>query len=341
MKKIKELKMYISLKQQIETDIANKKYNHLNDQLFKFVFGKEERKGITIAFLNAALEREGENEIKDITFANTEFSPLAEQEKSGRLDVYCVTNNGEKVDVEVQINNKGNIEKRTLFYWANMYLIGFTHGHNYKELKPAITINLLNYTNFSKAPVHSVYSVYNKDTNEKLNNDLELHFFEINKFQKKPIEEMTRIERWLAYFSNKLNAKELEELGMKEPMIQNAMNASDTFMNDISERLAYLNREMALSDEVTNRESAMEKGIEIGHEKGLAEGIEKGLAEGIEKGLAEGIEKGLAEGQLKTRIEMIYAMMADGLEDERISRITKEPLEEVTRIRNKFIKQKK
>ncbi|MDY6421315.1 MAG: Rpn family recombination-promoting nuclease/putative transposase, partial [Succinivibrio dextrinosolvens] len=263
--------MYISLKQQIETDIANKKYNHLNDQLFKFVFGKEERKGITIAFLNAALEREGENEIKDITFANTEFSPLAEHEKSGRLDVYCVTNNGEKVDVEVQINNKGNIEKRTLFYWANMYLIGFTHGHNYKELKPAITINLLNYTNFSKAPVHSVYSVYNKDTNEKLNNDLELHFFEINKFQKKPIEEMTRIERWLAYFSNKLNAKELEELGLKEPMIQNAMNASDTFMNDISERLAYLNREMALSDEVTNRESAIEKGIEIGHEKGLAE----------------------------------------------------------------------
>ena len=113
----------------------------------------------------------------------------------------------------------------------------------------------------------------------------------------------------------------------------NITNTSEGFLDDISERLAYLNREMALSDEVTNRESAIEKGIEIGHEKGLAEGIEKGLAEGIEKGLAEGIEKGLAEGQLKTRIEMIYAMMADGLDDERISRITKEPLEEVTRIR--------
>ena len=97
----------------------------------------------------------------------------------------------------------------------------------------------------------------------------------------------------------------------------NITNTSEGFLDDISERLAYLNREMALSDEVTNRESAMEKGIEIGHEKGLAEGIEKGLA----------------EGQLKTRIEMIYAMMADGLDDERISRITKEPLEEVTRIR--------
>ncbi len=120
---------------------------------------------------------------------------------------------------------------------------------------------------------------------------------------------------------------------MQKTNISNTTNTSEGFLEDISERLAYLNREMALSDEVTNRESAIEKGIEIGHEKGLAEGIEKGLTEGIEKGLAEGIEKGLAEGQLKTRIEMIYAMIADGLDDERISRITKEPLEEVTRIR--------
>ena len=127
---------------------------------------------------------------------------------------------------------------------------------------------------------------------------------------------------------------------MQKTNISNTTNTSEEFLADISERLAYLNREMALSDEVTNRESAIEKGIEIGHEKGLAEGIEKGLAEGIEKGLAEGIEKGLAEGQLKTRIEMIYAMIADGLDDERISRITKEPLEEVTRIRKKFINQK-
>ena len=120
----------------------------------------------------------------------------------------------------------------------------------------------------------------------------------------------------------------------------NITNTSERFLDDISERLAYLNREMALSDEVTNRESAIEKGIEIGHEKGLAEGIEKGLAEGIEKGLAEGIEKGLAEGQLKTRIEIISAMVEDGLDDERISRITKEPLEEITRIRKEFMNQK-
>ena len=32
-------------------------YNPMNDVLFKFIFGKEERKKITINFLNAVLKR--------------------------------------------------------------------------------------------------------------------------------------------------------------------------------------------------------------------------------------------------------------------------------------------
>ena len=36
-------------------------YNPLNDYLFKFIFGREERKRITLSFLNAVLNREGED----------------------------------------------------------------------------------------------------------------------------------------------------------------------------------------------------------------------------------------------------------------------------------------
>lgn len=166
-------------KQQIEQDIANKKYNPLNDLLFKFVFGKEERKEITISFLNAALGREGDDEITDIKFRNSEFSTLAENEKSTRLDIFCTTQIDEKIDVEIQINNRKNIEKRTLFYWSNMYLSGHKKGQDYNELKPSITINLLNYNNFEPTePMHSMFAVYNYCTEKKLCNDLEIHFFE-------------------------------------------------------------------------------------------------------------------------------------------------------------------
>ena len=77
---------------------------------------------------------------------------------------------------------------------------------------------------------------------------MELHFLEVPKFQKKPVKEMTRIERWLAYFSNKLDEKEMEELAMQETAIHTALDAASIFMQDENERLAYLNREMAIMD---------------------------------------------------------------------------------------------
>ena len=74
------------LRQAIENDIANKKYNPMNDILFKFIFGKEERKHVTIDFLNAVLDRHGAKAIKDIQFQNSEIVPLYEDDKLTRLD---------------------------------------------------------------------------------------------------------------------------------------------------------------------------------------------------------------------------------------------------------------
>ena len=73
--------------QRINEDIKNKKYNPMNDVLFKFIFGKDERKKVTIHFLNAVLEREGEDAIKDITFQNSELVPLNDEDKLTRLDL--------------------------------------------------------------------------------------------------------------------------------------------------------------------------------------------------------------------------------------------------------------
>ena len=93
-----------------------------------------------------------------------------------------------------------------------------------------------------------MYSIYNIETGRRLNEDLELHFLEIPKFQKKPIGEMTRMERWLAYFSNKLDTEEMEELVMSDATIKKAVNDTDIFMMDFEERLKYINRQMAIMD---------------------------------------------------------------------------------------------
>ena len=76
-------------------------YNPLNDYLFKFVFGREERKRITLSFLNAVLGREGEDELTDIAFADREFDPRFSEEKLSRLDIYGVVSDGSKINIEV------------------------------------------------------------------------------------------------------------------------------------------------------------------------------------------------------------------------------------------------
>lgn len=284
----------------IENDINNRKYNPMNDVLFKFIFANEDRKQVTIDFLNAVLNRQEQKVIKDIQFKNSEIVPLFEEDKLTRFDIFCVTEDGTQIDVEVQVVNKKNMERRTLFYWSQMYLMNLNKGEKYQDLKPAITINILRYNIFPEDSFHSMYSIYNMETHRRLNEDMELHFLEVPKFKKKPISEMNRMERWLAYFSNKLNQQEMEELAMNESAIQTAMNAAAVFMQNKEERLKYLNREMAIID----------------YESDKAAWID--------------------EGRAKEKIFMVHSMIKNGLDDITISKISNLPIEVIQQERNKI-----
>ena len=76
------------------------------------------------------------------------------------------------------------------------------------------------------------------------------------------------MERWLAYFSNKLNTEEMEELAMSDATIKKAVNDTDIFMMDFEERLKYINRQMAIMDYNTDMRVSREEG----HKAGLADG---------------------------------------------------------------------
>ena len=238
-------------------------YNPLNDVLFKFIFGKEERKQITIDFLNAVLNPSLGHTIQDLQFSNTEMSPEHDHDKLTRLDVACVLDSGEQVDVEVQVANEKNMARRTLYYWSQMYLMSLPAGKTYRNLKPCITINLVNFSFLPQEDPHAVYGIYNPTNEHQLTKDLAIHFLEIPKYakqEKKPITEMSKMERWLAYFANQLDRKGKEELAMSEAAIQNAMEAARIFLNNTAERRLYINREMARMDRESQLEEAHEEG---------------------------------------------------------------------------------
>ena len=249
-----------------ETEI----FNPMNDVAFKFIFGKEERKQITIDFLNTVLHKSLANEIRDISFRQTEMIPDSDDAKLSRLDIACELDTGELVDVEVQVINYNNMQRRTLFYWARLYLLSLTRGEGYNILRPAITINLLAFELLPQEEPVAMYSIYNIENGDRLNNDMELHFIELPKYIKAPhktIRESSKMERWLAYFANRLTSEEKEELAMSEPAIREAMEAEKIFMSNPDDYLRYVNRQMALMDYRSGLQAAAEDGEKHGESR--------------------------------------------------------------------------
>ena len=263
-----------------ETEI----FNPMNDVAFKFIFGKEERKQITIDFLNTVLHKSLSHEIRDISFRQTEMIPDSDDAKLSRLDIACELDTGELVDVEVQVINYNNMQRRTLFYWARLYLLSLTRGEGYNILRPAITINLLAFELLPQEEPVAMYSIYNIENGDRLNNDMELHFIELPKYIKAPhktIRESSKMERWLAYFANRLTSEEKEELAMSEPAIREAMEAEKIFMSNPDDYLRYVNRQMALMDYRSGLEAAALEGIKRGVDQGRREGRTEGRQQGI------------------------------------------------------------
>ena len=90
---------------------------------------------------------------------------------------------------------------------------------------------------------------------------------------------MTRIERWMEYFSNRLNEQEKEELAMSDKAIGDAYAAARVFFKSPEETMKYINRELAAMDYRSGMRAAREEGRTEGHSEGLAEGVAQGRAE--------------------------------------------------------------
>ena len=98
----------------------------------KNYFGREETKSVTKELVESILEEE-------ITEIDLEQNPILEKnikdEKIGILDIRAKLNNNTNCNVEIQLVDQKNIEKRALYYWSKMYIESIKAGHDYSELE--------------------------------------------------------------------------------------------------------------------------------------------------------------------------------------------------------------
>jgi len=124
--------------------------NPLDNFLFYKVFGEKGSEAQLIGLLNAVLGRSGKKPIKSVDIQESKYilKDIIDG-KSCILDVLAVFEDGTKVNIEVQIRDEHNMDRRSLFYWSRVYSKSLNEGLDYKELSNVIAINIVDF-NFPK-----------------------------------------------------------------------------------------------------------------------------------------------------------------------------------------------
>jgi predicted transposase/invertase (TIGR01784 family) len=242
--------------------------NPLNDYLFLKLMGEEGDEVQCLAFLNAVLGSKSKTPINLIRILeNRAVTADVIGEKASILDVRVETDMGEKVDVEVQLKDLHNMEKRTLFYWGREFTKGISEGDDYLLLPKVITINIVNFDNIKIDDFHTCFHLWEDDNKDYLLTDaLEIHFINMKKYQKLKSGDMANkpLERWLAFLDKDTPEEVLEEVINMDTAISKANERLNFVSQDKEFLRTYHLREMALSDWTTGVNTALNKqAIEI------------------------------------------------------------------------------
>ena len=108
-----------------------------NDYTFKRVFGFTGNEDITKGLLNCILKEP----VSDVLLnCNKIIEADLLDDKLGILDIRAKINGSIDCDIEMQLVDQNNIEKRILFYLSKMYGQNMKKGHDYFEANKCIAI---------------------------------------------------------------------------------------------------------------------------------------------------------------------------------------------------------
>ncbi|MDB2118306.1 Rpn family recombination-promoting nuclease/putative transposase [Clostridium paraputrificum] len=241
-----------------------RKVKPLNDFIFKKIFGEKGNEDILIAFINAVLKRTKKEQIVEVEIIdNKQLTKELILDKTGIIDVRAKTSKGENIDIEVQLTDQGNMDKRTLFYWGKMYLENIKQGQDYTSLEKVITINILDFEFLGTESYQSSFHLWEDIEKDYMLTDVvEIHFLELPKFRKKKDKDYREnaIERWLMFLEKDTPETTLKELMSLDTAIEKAEQKIEYLSSDEETMRIYYERERSLHERANMISSAEERG---------------------------------------------------------------------------------
>ena len=274
----------------------SKKLKMKDDIVFKAFFSRNEH--YLKSFLSAILGKQ--IKIKKVIH-DARLEQLTKEMKYGILDLEVELEDGEIVNVEMQLKDNKNIEKRTTFYASKKIVEQLEPNGRYEDLKRVIVIAILDYnlTDLEEYITETV-RVVSIHKEYELNNVVKYYYIELEKFRKQNPDMQDERNQWLAFIDME-RGDLLEMAKKKNHEIENAVKDYEVLTGDEEiKRLAEVRLMSELEEQsalATARAKGTEEGLKQGKEEGLKQGKEEGLKQGKEEGLKQGKEEGLKQGK--------------------------------------------
>ena len=242
------------------------KLNPLNDYLFYRVMGEKGDELQLLGFLNAVLGRTGKEQIESLEIReNTSFIKEIIDGKSCVLDVLAVLHDGTKVNIEVQLENQHNLDRRSLFYLSKVYTQDMKAGQDYGELSKVIAVNIVDFNFPPRGGFHTCFHLReDSDPSLVLTDALEVHCINMVQWRKLKEKDVRNdpLHRWLARFDKNSPPELIEEAANMDSAIMAANEKMNLVMQDEEARRNYWRREMAKMDERGRYNFARDEGEE-------------------------------------------------------------------------------
>jgi predicted transposase/invertase (TIGR01784 family) len=284
-----------------------------DDGVFKTLLTHPDAKPVLRDLVSGVLDMP----IRQVEVKNVELYIGSVAEKQERFDVNCTTDSGEQVIVEMQAEamegdslkgGHANIKSRAVYSVCDVHAKQDGRGIDYGDLLRSFQVTFCGYTVFpDKKFINRFY--FRDEDGAPLSETVGVIFIELSKLDRlmlKPLEDMTPIEMWSAFFAyadKPKHRKVMQEIISRKGEIKLANDILLNISSDDRQRAHFHSRRMYQMD--------YDHDMSVRYKKGLNEGLAKGKAEGK----AEIVRSMLARGMARDLVSEMTGLSSKEIEN--------------------------
>jgi predicted transposase/invertase (TIGR01784 family) len=211
------------------------------DCVFRALLADPEHADRLIDFLNAVLQRP--SPVARVQLRNP-IQP-AEFIDDGHIvvDVVATDASGEVFQVEMQSWNQAALKERMLYAWGTLYKGQLERGDPYTDLRPVVSIWLLDHNTFREAAgFHHRFRVRDDAGRLELSSHLEIHVLELDRWRESPdLSAPVGLVGWMRFFTEAETWTDVPS-DIDTPALESAMSVLNDFQTNAARNDLYRSR---------------------------------------------------------------------------------------------------